>query len=55
MQSGGVAIPRSSNAERIAANIALFDWTLDSADMAMIDALDDPAGRTGADPALIEP
>jgi 2,5-diketo-D-gluconate reductase B len=40
------AIPRSSNAARIAENIDLFDFELDDSDMRQIDALKRPDGRT---------
>jgi len=39
MQRGIVAIPKSANAERIAANIALFDFALDEGDMAALAGL----------------
>jgi diketogulonate reductase-like aldo/keto reductase len=49
---GVVPIPRSSNRQRIAENLALFDFTLNEAEMARIAALKrsgsriaDPAGR----------
>jgi diketogulonate reductase-like aldo/keto reductase len=38
-------IPRSSNPQRIAQNIDVFDFTLDAAEMARIDALKRPDGR----------
>ena len=44
------AIPRSSNAERIAENIDVFDFALDDDDMRRIGALKRPNGRI-ADPA----
>lgn len=44
------AIPRSSNAQRIAENIDVFDFTLGADDMARIDALKRPNGRI-ANPA----
>jgi 2,5-diketo-D-gluconate reductase B len=44
------AIPRSSNAARIAENIAIFDFELDHDDMRRIGALKRPDGRT-ANPA----
>jgi 2,5-diketo-D-gluconate reductase B len=40
------AIPRSSNATRIAENIDIFDFALGTADMARIAALKRPDGRT---------
>ena len=39
-QLGLVPIPRSGNADRIAENLAIFDFTLNDADMAAISALD---------------
>jgi 2,5-diketo-D-gluconate reductase B len=46
VQQGGVAaIPRSSNPERIAQNIAVFDFTLSDAEMARIAALARPDAR----------
>jgi 2,5-diketo-D-gluconate reductase B len=44
------AIPRSSNAERIAENIDVFDFALDEDDIRRISALKRPDGRT-ANPA----
>ena len=38
-QEGVVAIPRSSNAERIAQNLRVFDFALEAGEMAAIDAL----------------
>ncbi|MEE8453548.1 MAG: aldo/keto reductase [Limibaculum sp.] len=38
-QEGVVAIPRSSNAERIAQNLRVFDFTLEGDEMAALDAL----------------
>jgi 2,5-diketo-D-gluconate reductase B len=40
------AIPRSSNAARIADNIDVFDFELDESDMRRIGALKRPDGRT---------
>jgi 2,5-diketo-D-gluconate reductase A len=40
IQQGLVPIPRSSNPQRLAQNIDIFDFTLSDADMAAISALD---------------
>jgi diketogulonate reductase-like aldo/keto reductase len=50
LQKGFVVLPRSSNADRIAENAAVFDFTLDEAQMATLDALDERL-TTGWDPA----
>ncbi|MEA3106136.1 MAG: hypothetical protein QOI88_741, partial [Gammaproteobacteria bacterium] len=51
VQKGNVApIPRSSNPQRIADNINVFDFTLSPDDMTRIDALKRPDGRI-ANPA----
>lgn len=44
-QPGVVAIPKSGNAERIAQNLAVFDFTLDDEEMTRIFALARPDGR----------
>jgi diketogulonate reductase-like aldo/keto reductase len=44
-QGNIVAIPRSSNAKRMAENLALFDFTLSQDEMARIAALKRPDGR----------
>ncbi len=38
-QEGVVAIPRSSNAERIAQTLRVFDFVLEADEMAALDAL----------------
>jgi diketogulonate reductase-like aldo/keto reductase len=48
-QGNIVAIPRSSNAKRMAENLAVFDFTLNEDEMARIAALKRPGGRI-ADP-----
>ena len=50
LQSGLAVIPKSADPGRVKANAAVFDFALDEADMAAIEAMDDPAGRTGPDP-----
>jgi diketogulonate reductase-like aldo/keto reductase len=50
LQKGFVVLPRSSNAGRIAENAAVFDFQLDNAQIARLDALDE-ALTTGWDPA----
>lgn len=51
VQLGNVVIPKASSPERIAANLALFDFALDDDEMATITALDvGEAGRAGPHP-----
>ncbi|WP_395671783.1 aldo/keto reductase [Phenylobacterium sp.] len=50
LDSGLIVIPKSANADRIRANIDVFDFRLDEADLARIAALDDAGGRIGPDP-----
>jgi methylglyoxal/glyoxal reductase len=50
LQKGFVVLPRSSNPSRIAENAAVFDFALDDAQMAALDALDQGL-TTGWDPA----
>jgi 2,5-diketo-D-gluconate reductase B len=45
LQQGVAAIPRSSNPQRIADNLKVFDFTLSDAEMARIAALKRPDGR----------
>jgi diketogulonate reductase-like aldo/keto reductase len=49
LQQGRSAIPKSTNPERIAANIDVFDFELSDDELARIDALDTGA-RSGPDP-----
>ncbi len=50
LQKGFVVLPRSSNAGRIAENATVFDFALDEAQLAALDALDEGL-TTGWDPA----
>jgi diketogulonate reductase-like aldo/keto reductase len=50
LQKGFIVLPRSSNASRIAENAAVFDFALDDAQIAALDALDEGL-TTGWDPA----
>jgi diketogulonate reductase-like aldo/keto reductase len=50
LQKGFVVLARSSNAGRIAENAAVFDFTLDDAQIGALDALDEGL-TTGWDPA----
>jgi diketogulonate reductase-like aldo/keto reductase len=50
LQKGFVVIPRSSNPARIAENAAVFDFALEAAQLARLDALDEGL-TTGWDPA----
>lgn len=51
LQQGLIVIPKSAHADRIASNIAVFDFKLDEDDMAKIAQLDRPNGKIGSDPA----
>lgn len=53
IQQGRSAIPKSFTKERIVANFAIFDFTLDAAELAAIDALD-TGRRSGANPAVMD-
>ncbi len=55
LQRGDIVFPKSMHRERMAENIALFDFELSAADMAAIDALDrGPSGRMGPDPTTFD-
>ncbi|MBS1095440.1 aldo/keto reductase [Gluconobacter wancherniae] len=54
LQSGLIVIPKSANPGRLAENIDVFDFTLHSADMEAIDAMDRAEGRMCAHPMTAE-
>lgn len=45
VQSGLIAIPRSASPDKLAASLAIFDFTLSAAEMAAVAALRRPDGR----------
>jgi len=51
LQHGFSAIPKASSRAHMAANFAALSFELSDEQMARIDALDDPEGRKGPDPA----
>lgn len=53
LHHGLAVIPKASAKERLSANLAASRVTLEPEDIAAIDALDDPAGRLGPDPASL--
>ena len=55
LQNGLIVIPKSVTPSRITANIDVFDFELDEADMAALATLEKPDGRIGPDPALPHP
>ena len=54
LQQGRSAIPKSTNAARIAQNIAVFDFALGADELTAIDALDRGV-RGGPDPDAVDP
>lgn len=46
LAKGGIAIPRTSNADRLAGNLAAAEITLSEGEIARIDGLSRPGGRT---------
>lgn len=53
LDAGLIVIPKTSSRERLIENLDVFDFTLDAADMAAIEALDRPDGRIGPDPEVL--
>lgn len=53
-QEGVVAIPRTSNPDRISENLGIFDFKLENAEMLAIHALADPDGRIVPDAEIRE-
>lgn len=51
IQQGLIVIPKSVHADRIRANVDVFDFELDADDMAKIARLDRANGKVGSDPA----
>ena len=52
LQQGLIVIPKSTHADRMQDNFAVFDFELDDADLKQLAALDKPeTGRIGANPA----
>lgn len=50
VQKGHVVLPKSTHAVRMRENLSLTGFTLTGAEVAAIDALDEPAGRVSGDP-----
>lgn len=53
LHHGMAVIPKASSRDRLADNLAADQVRLDEQDVAAIDALDDPTGRLGPDPAKL--
>ena len=51
LAKGFSVVPKTGNIDRLASNFAAQDVTLSEADLSAIDAMDDPDGRMGPDPA----
>jgi 2,5-diketo-D-gluconate reductase A len=54
LQHGHILIPKSVRPERMRENLAILDFELTPEQMTRIDALDDPQGRVGPDPATFD-
>jgi 2,5-diketo-D-gluconate reductase A len=54
LQSGRIAIPKSTHVERMRENLALDEVALTDSELAAIDALDRPSGRIAGDPATFD-
>lgn len=50
IEQGLIVFPKTATPARLAENFDVFDFALDAGDVAAIDALDRPDGRTGPDP-----
>jgi len=54
LDSGLIAIPKSTHPQRIRENFHIFDFQLHAEDMALLDSLDNPRGRIGPNPETAE-
>jgi diketogulonate reductase-like aldo/keto reductase len=52
LDHGLIAIPKSITPSRIRENLDVFDFTLDTEDMRIIERMDDQGGRVGPDPSV---